>query len=135
MNKSDNHAFVNQLLVYTLVMICLSGSIGLGTVWMRHQISVTANSTRQMESRIAQAERSLAETTIQVAAEESLEVLTRRNSVWKLGLLPPVESQVGRLAGSPERRLAALRNREAFTDRTGAETAPVVFASGSRVRR
>ena len=32
MNTSDNHAFVNQLLVYTLVMICLSGSIGLQPV-------------------------------------------------------------------------------------------------------
>ncbi|MFO1451535.1 MAG: hypothetical protein U1F61_25465 [Opitutaceae bacterium] len=135
MNKSDTHAFVNQLLVYTLVMICLSGSVGLGTVWMRHQISVTANSTRQMQARIAEAERSLAETTIQVAAEESLEVLTRRNAEWKLGLLPPVETQVGRVAGSPERRLAALRNRDAFTDRAGLVAAPVVFPSGSPVRR
>ena len=36
MKKTDTHAFVNQLLVYTLVMICFSGSIGLGTVWLRH---------------------------------------------------------------------------------------------------
>ena len=35
MNKSDTHAFVNQLLVYTLVMICFTGSVGLSTVWFR----------------------------------------------------------------------------------------------------
>jgi hypothetical protein len=32
MNKSDRHAFVNQMLIYTLVMICFSGSIGMNTI-------------------------------------------------------------------------------------------------------
>ena len=57
MNKKDTHAFVNQLLVYTLVMICFSGSIGLGTVWLRHQISITANNTKRLEQRIVESER------------------------------------------------------------------------------
>jgi len=137
MNKSDTHAFVNQLLVYTLVMICLSGSIGLGTVWLRHQISVTANSTRQMEARLAEVERSMAETTIRVAAEETLEVLTQRNAEWKLGLVPPHESQVHRVAMAPGRRLTALRNRDVFTDRPAASaaSAPVTFQVRRRSER
>jgi hypothetical protein len=69
MRPFGNRAFVNQLLVYTLVMISLTGSIGLGTVWLRHQISVTANSTRVLEASVAEVERSMAETTIRVAAE------------------------------------------------------------------
>jgi hypothetical protein len=116
MNTSDTHAFVNQIIVYTLVMICFSGSVGLGTVWMRHQISVTANETRRVETRIAEAERRLAETRILVAGEESLESLNRRNAEWRLGLVPPLESQVRRITESPEKRLAALRNREVFAE-------------------
>jgi hypothetical protein len=34
---------VNQFMVYALVAICGSASIGLGTVWMRHQISIGGN--------------------------------------------------------------------------------------------
>lgn len=116
MNQRANHAFVNQLLIYTLVMIGFSGSIGLGTVWIRHQISVTANATRQIEARIAEIERHIAETTTQIASEQTPDVLARRNVEWRLGLVPPRELQVARVIGSPERRLAARRNSELFTD-------------------
>ena len=80
MKKNNSQAFVNQLLVYTLVMICFSGSIGLGTVWLRHQISLTANNTKQLEQRIAESERHLAELNTQITAEQSIDVLARRNS-------------------------------------------------------
>ena len=114
MNKKDTHAFVNQLLVYTLVMICFSGSIGLGTVWLRHQISITANNTRMLEQRIVEAERHLSELNTQVTAEQSIDVLARRNSEWKLGLVLPKEPQVVRVSESPERRLASRNNAEVF---------------------
>ncbi len=70
MKKNSSQAFVNQLLVYTLVMICFSGSIGLGTVWLRHQISITANNTKQLEQRIIESERHLAELNTQITAEQ-----------------------------------------------------------------
>ena len=69
MKPSDTHAFVNQLLVGTLAMILFSGSIGLGAVWMRHQISTTAQATRQIETTLAEVERRIAETTALIAAE------------------------------------------------------------------
>ncbi|HRE81355.1 MAG TPA: hypothetical protein PLN52_09925 [Opitutaceae bacterium] len=116
MNTSNNHAFINQLLVYTLVMICFSGSIGLGTVWLRHQISETANVTRRLDTQIADLERRLADTHIQVAREETFEALARRNAEWRLGLVAPTESQVRRVVGSPERRLSILRNRELYNE-------------------
>lgn len=126
MNKKDTHAFVNQLLVYTLVMICFSGSIGLGTVWLRHQISITANNTKVLEQRIVEAERHLSELNTQVTAEQSIDVLARRNSEWNLGLVLPKEPQVVRVSESPERRLAARNNAEIFAPEavtTGAVTA------------
>lgn len=123
MNKKSTHAFVNQLLVYTLVMICFSGSIGLGTVWLRHQISLTANNTRLIEQRIVEAERHLAELNTQVTSEQSIDVLARRNAEWKLGLVLPKEPQVVRVAESPERLLAARNNAEVF--------APEAVASGT----
>ena len=114
MKKNSSHAFVNQLLVYTLVMICFSGSIGLGTVWLRHQISITANNTKQLEQRIIESERHLAELNTLITGEQSIDVLARRNSEWKLGLVLPKEPQVVRVSESPERRLAARNNAEVF---------------------
>lgn len=114
MKKNTTHAFVNQLLVYTLVMICFSGSIGIGTVWLRHQISITANNTKQLEQRIIESERHLAELNTQITAEQSIDVLARRNSEWRLGLVLPKEPQVVRVSESAERRLAARNNAELF---------------------
>ena len=136
MNKKDTHAFVNQLLIYTLVMICFSGSIGLGTVWLRHQISLTANNTKQLEQRIVEAERHLSELNTQVTAEQSIDVLARRNSEWKLGLVLPKEPQVVRVSESPERLLASRNNAEVFASdavTTGTVT-PVRFRLATNAR-
>ena len=136
MNKKDTHAFVNQLLIYTLVMICFSGSIGLGTVWLRHQISLTANNTKQLEQRIIEAERHLSELNTQVTAEQSIDVLARRNTEWKLGLVLPKEPQVVRVSESPERLLASRNNAEVFAASavtTGA-VSPVRFRIATNAR-
>jgi hypothetical protein len=126
MNKNNSHAFVNQLLIYTLVMICFSGSIGLGTVWLRHQISVTANTARVLESRIAEIERHIAETNTQIAGEQSPDVLARRNREWALGLVPPQNTQVVRVTGSPEQRLAAKNNADVFSSES-VKLSPVTY--------
>lgn len=133
MNKTSNSAFVNQLLVYTLVMICFSGSIGLGTVWLRHQISVTANHTKQLEQRIAETERHMAELNTQITEEQTITALNRRNVAWNLGLVQPREPQVVRVGESPERRLATRNNAEVFAAETVAVT-PVRFRLPSTYR-
>ena len=129
MKKNTSAAFVNQLLVYTLVMISFSGSIGLGTVWLRHQISLTANNTKQLEQRIIESERHLAEINTQITAEQSIDVLARRNNEWKLGLVLPKEPQVVRVSESPERRLASRNNAEVFSQEAVAsgKLSPVRF--------
>ena len=133
MNKTATNAFVNQLLVYTLVMICFSGSIGLGTVWLRHQISLAANNTKQLEQRIAETERHMAELNTQITEEQSISVLARRNAEWRLGLVLPKEPQVVRVSDSVERRLAARNNAEVFSAESGS-AAPVRFRLGNNYR-
>jgi len=126
MKISSTHGFVNQLLIYTLVMICFSGSIGLGTVWMRHQISVTANSAKQLDARIADVERRLAETTTAAETERDTNALLRRNSEWRLGLVPSNQLQTVHVAEDPVVHLAAKRNRGLFGDRA-AVSLPLAF--------
>ncbi|QYM78089.1 hypothetical protein K0B96_12305 [Horticoccus luteus] len=124
MFTQDTRAFVNQMLVYTLVMICFSGSVGLGTVWLRHQISVTANAARDIEGRIAEVRRHIDETNATIQAEKSPDVLARRNVEMRLGLVQPREENVVRVNEDPVFRLAAKRNRTLFSDTGGAS---VVF--------
>ena len=123
MKPSESRAFINQLVIYTLVMICLSGSIGLATVWMRHQISVTANATRQGDAQITEAERRIADVTIEITEEQTPDALERRNKLWHLGLVAPVETQMVWVPGSPEQRLAELRNQALFrSERIGLDS-------------
>jgi len=107
---------VNAFMVYALVAICTSASIGLGTVWMRHQISVVANENKVLESSVADLERRIEETDAAIAAEQDPSVLTRRNTEWNLGLVAPAETQVRRVAEDPVLRLASLHNRQLFGD-------------------
>ncbi len=118
MKPTDTHAFVNQLLIGTLAMILFSGSIGLGAVWMRHQISTTAQATRQIETTLAEVERRIAETTALIAAEQSPDALEQKNMAMGIGLVPKRDSQIVWVAESPEERLAARRNLEIFAEET-----------------
>ncbi len=127
MKISSSQGFVNQLLVYTLVMIGFSGSIGLGTVWMRHQISVTANSTKLLEARMAEVERHLAETATAAETERDPSILLRRNREWRLGLVPPDRTQIVHVGEDPVMRLAAKRNRGLFGDAAPTISLPIAL--------
>jgi len=107
-------AFVNQFMVYALVAICSSASIGLGTVWMRHQISLVANENKDLEAAIAKVEHQIEETDAAIASEQDPAVLNRKNSEWRLGLVPPGETQVRRVTEDPVARLFAIQNRKLF---------------------
>lgn len=125
MKFSTSHGFINQMLVYTLVMICFSGSIGLGTVWMRHQISMTANAAKVVEARLAAVERHLSEATAAAETERDTNVLLRRNTEWNLGLVQPSHAQVVHVTEDPVMRLAAKRNRALFGDQSVTVTFPL----------
>ena len=122
-DKAGSQAFVNQFMVYALVAICGSATFGLGTVWMRHQISIAANTNKVLEASIADLERRVEETDAAIAAEQDPAVLNRRNAEWHLGLVPPSPAQVVHIAEDPVRHLAAKRDRGLYSD--GASAAKV----------
>ena len=110
MRRNQPHAFVNQILAYSLVAICLSGSIGLGTVWMRHQISIAANANKLLEAKIADIERRTEEVSAANAAERDPVSLNRRNAEWRLGLVAPEEARMRRVTEDAVGHLRAGQN-------------------------
>jgi hypothetical protein len=123
-----SRAFVNSFTVYALVAICTSASIGLGTVWMRHQISLVANENKVLEASIADLDRRIEETDAAIAAEQDPAVLARRNTEWNLGLVAPAETQVRRVSEDPVMRLAALHNRQLFGEGPATVSLPVALS-------
>jgi hypothetical protein len=114
--KAGSRAFVNQFMVIALVAICGCSTIGLGTVWMRHQISLAANANKALEASIADLERQIEEADAAISAEQDPAVLTRRNTEWQLGLVPPAETQLRRMPEDTVMRLASMHNRKLFGD-------------------
>ena len=106
MNQSAANAFINQLLVYTLVMLVFTGSIGFGTVWMRHEISLAANRNKNLQARLAEVQRHLDQLTAEIAAGQNPDTLIRLNSEMRLGLVPPRQEQSEHVAVDAEQWLA-----------------------------
>lgn len=114
MNKSAANAFINQVLVYTLVMLVFTGSIGFGTVWLRHEISLVANRNKNLRAHFDEVQRRLDQLTAEIAAAQSPDALLRLDSSMRLGLDMPRPEQIERVAGDVEQELAARRNPDLF---------------------
>ena len=123
MRTSTAYAFINQLLVYTLVMLVFTGSIGFGTVWLRHEISLAANRNKLLQADLAEVQRQIDQFTAEIAAAKNPDTLIRLNSEMRLGLVPPREEQSEHVAVDVGQRLAAKRNQDLFN----VEVQPVVF--------
>jgi len=126
MNKSTPNAFVNQLLVYTMVMLVFTGSIGFGTVWLRHEISLAANRNKTLQARFAEIQRHLDQVTAEIAADQNPDSLIRKNSEMRLGLVAPRPEQSEHVTGDVALRLAAKRSQ----DLSLSEVRPVVLRRG-----
>lgn len=124
MKPPPANALVNRLVALTLTLLVFSGTLGLGAVWMRQEISQTANRSRALEGRITDVNRRLDEVNAQVASALNPSALLRQNQAMRLALALPREVQVMRVPESAELRLAAKRNREIFT------VVPATFAAG-----
>ena len=127
-NKGGSLGFVHQVMVYALVAISCSASIGLGTVWMRHQISLTANINKVLEAQVADLERRIEETDAAIASEQDPGTLNRRNIDWRLGLVPPNETQIRRITEDSVKRLEAIQNRKLFGERPATVSVRVALA-------
>ncbi|MBL9215113.1 MAG: hypothetical protein JNG83_06520 [Opitutaceae bacterium] len=114
MKPPPANAHVNRVIVLTLLLLVFSGTLGLGAVWVRQEISQTANRSRALEVRMADVERRLDEVNAEVAAAVNPDALLRQNEAMHLALVSPQEPQVVRVGEDPVLRLAAKRNRELF---------------------
>ena len=115
--KRNSHGFVNQFLVCLLVALFGGGSIGVGTVWMRQQITRTAKINRELEARLLEIDRHLAEINVSVEAAQTHDELRRRNVEWNLGLVPATDAQVTHVeltTAQMAQRMAVRANRELF---------------------
>ena len=115
MKPPPAHALVNRLILLSLLLLVFSGSLGLGAVWVRQEISQTANRSRLLVGKLADVERRLDLVNAEIAAAVRPQALLDQNAVMRLGLATPKEVQVQRVFDSPELRLAQKRNREIFT--------------------
>jgi hypothetical protein len=134
MNTRLPRAFATQLLVASLVVLGMGGGLGFAIVDLRHDIAVSANTSRVLEQRIVETERRIAEVGGAIAAEQSPDALARRNQAFALGLAPPAEARLVRVDESVTTRLAAKRNAEIFAAESG-RIVPVRFNLGGGAQR
>lgn len=114
MKPPPTNTLVNRAILLTLCLLVFAGSLGLGAVWMRQEISQAANESRALHAKLEDLGRSLDEVNVQVAAAVNPDALLRQNQAMNLALVTPREVQVQRVNVSPELRLAEKRNREVF---------------------
>lgn len=114
--QKNSRAFVNQLLVCLLVTFGFGGSTGMAVVWMRHQISVTANHNRELSAQIAAVERLIKEKSTTVESELRADLLRQLNQDMRLGLVPMNEVIVEHIADDPLQKLLERAYREYATE-------------------
>lgn len=112
-------SLVNGLFVLTLCMLAYLGAIGFGTVWVRHEISVTANTNRLLEQQIIDVQRAVNETSAEIAYALNPDQLIQKNVTFGLHLVRPSEQQVFRITDDVERRLSAKRFSQFYTAQEG----------------
>lgn len=114
---------VNRLIVATVLLLAFAGAIGLGTVWLRHQISEVARTNKQMQARTAEVERRINESVAQIASATSPRALDALNASLQLGLIRPLEQQIFRVDATDEMLLA---NSNASAEQFRRLTVPTV---------
>lgn len=102
---------LNRLLLATLLLLAFAGSIGVATVWLRHQVSAVAEANKQTQTRIAEVQRRTAETNAEIASALNPERLLFQNQALRLGLDRPREQQVVAVADA-EVLFASKRNAD-----------------------
>lgn len=118
MNRSGAHGFASHFLLCTALTLGGFGSVGVGMVWIRHQISLAANANKALQGRLAALERRIEENDAAIAGDRDPAVLSQLNTQWNLGLVPPASDKVKRVTEDPVVRLASKHNRGLFGERT-----------------
>jgi cell division protein FtsB len=112
MKVPSSRALRHKLVALSLLWLLFFGSSGLYAVWVRQEISRTANRNKTLERKAADLDRRLDAVATAIAMAGSPEALLAQNNRMRLGLVRPSEEQVQRIEVSPELLLVAKRNQE-----------------------
>lgn len=123
--KKNSQAFVNQLLVCLLVTMTFGGSIGLGTVWMRHQISLTAKANAALLAEMREINRRSDDIEAAIRGEQRPELLRQLNLEMRLGLAPMNEVPVVHVTDNVIERMGERAQRWHTPSESG--VVPVMF--------
>ena len=114
-NRRPIVSILNRVLLWSFMLLVYAGAIGFGTVWLRHQIAISANENKVIERRIVEIERVLSQVNSELAVALSPDYLIARNRELDLRLARPVETQIVRIRDDVEMRLVIKRNEELFS--------------------
>lgn len=92
--------YVYKIATLVVLILFIAAAGGLGLLWMRQEISASAARIRNVETRLAEANRRLQYVNVKIAEATTPETLKRRATELGLGLVPPVRDQVVRLEAS-----------------------------------
>ena len=123
--KKNSQAFVNQLLVCLLVTMTFGGTLGLGMVWVRHQISVTAKANRALLAAISEVNRKSDDIEALIRSEQRPELMRQLNLEFRLGLAPKNEVPTVQVPDNVTQKMVERANRWTNPERAGLE--PVTF--------
>lgn len=113
-NRRPDVSSLNRVLLWSFLLLAYAGSIGFGTVWLRHQIALSATENREIEHRVVEIERSLSQVNAELAVALSPDYLIARNNELGLELARPSETQIVRIREDVEVRMVAKRNQGLF---------------------
>jgi cell division protein FtsL len=113
-NRAANQ-ILNRIIVYSLLILALVGGFGVVTVWMRHQISQSANSLQALEQQIREERRELAQLEVELTIAMSTDKLIYLNRSLELGLREPAYTQIVHVTDNVETRLYEKNANSVFT--------------------
>jgi hypothetical protein len=106
------------------------GSLGLGTVWIRHQISVTAKANRALLAEIGEVNRRSDDIEALIRSEQRPELLRQLNLDFRIGLVPMNEVPVVQVTENVTQRMVERATR--WTSPVSAETPPLRLTLAQR---
>ncbi len=106
---------LNQIIIFSLLMLTMVGGSVVVTVWMRHQTSRSANSLQVIEQNIAMERRALAQLDVELTVAMSTDKLIDLNRSLGLGLREPVYTQIVHVTENVETRLYEKSSNSVLT--------------------
>ncbi|MES2697878.1 MAG: hypothetical protein V4773_30735 [Verrucomicrobiota bacterium] len=110
--KKNSQAFADPFVALLILSVSLMGSVGIGMVWMRHQISTTANRSQALVVQRTEIERLITEKSAEVASAQRPDLLRNLNEQHRLALVPM--SDVPVFTESSETAVRGLVQRASF---------------------